>query len=279
MKPVLEKGTGFLFFVTCVLPALRWQVLYTMWFLVEESARNKWAATRKDCKINRSEGGGDYLIIETRERKERPMREKLVRYEPLPLEPMILTIRGQKVILDMELARIYGVTTKVFNQAVKRNKRKFPADFMFRLTLEEFENLRSQIVTSRCRPDREQIVTGSRGGRRYLPYVFTEHGAVMAANILRSDRAIQMSVFVVRAFIRMRQMLIEQRGLARKLAELEEELSARLDVHETAINEILGQIKRLLSRPPEPEPPKRRIGFLVEEPHVPYKSSKRSLPR
>jgi hypothetical protein len=96
----------------------------------------------------------------------------------------------------------------------------------------------------------------------------------MAANILRSPKAIQMSVFVVRAFIRMRQMLIEQRGLARKLAELEEELTARLDVHETAINEMLRQIKRLLSPPPEPEPPKKRIGFLVEEPHVPYKSSR-----
>jgi hypothetical protein len=100
-----------------------------------------------------------------------------------------------------------------------------------------------------------------RGGRRTLPYAFTEHGTVMAANILRSPKAIQMSVFVVRAFIRMRQMLIEQRGLARKLAELEEELTARLDVHETAINEILGQIRRLLSSPPEPEPPKKRIGL------------------
>jgi len=202
------------------------------------------------------------------------MTEKLARYNSQALEPVILTIRGQKVVLDMELARIYGVTTKVFNQAVKRNKRKFPADFMFRLTLEEYENLRSQIVTSRFTPNRSQIVTGSHGGRRYLPYVFTEHGAVMAANVLHSDRAIQMSVFVVRAFIRMRQMLVEQRGLARKLAELEEELTARLDVHETAINEILGQIRRLLSSPPQPEPPKRRIGFLVEEPHVPYKSSK-----
>jgi len=96
----------------------------------------------------------------------------------------------------------------------------------------------------------------------------------MAANILRSANAIQMSVFVVRAFVRMRQMLVEQRGLARKLAELEEELTARLDVHETAINEIFGQIKRLLSSPPEPELPKKRIGFLVEEPHVPYKPSR-----
>jgi hypothetical protein len=85
----------------------------------------------------------------------------------------------------------------------------------------------------------------------------------MAANVLRSKRAVQMSVFVVRAFIRMRQMLVEQRGLARKLAELEKELTARLDVHEAVINEILGQIKRLLSSPPEPQPPKRRIGFLA----------------
>ena len=131
-------------------------------------------------------------------------------------------------------------------------------------------------MTSSCGANRSQSVTGSHGGCRYLPHVFTEHGAVMAANILRSGRAIQMSVFVVRAFIRMRQMLIEQHGLARKLAELEKELTARLDVHETAINEILGQIKRLLTPPQEPAPPKKRIGFLVEEPHVPYKSSKSS---
>ncbi len=102
------------------------------------------------------------------------MTEKLARYNSQVLEPMILTIRGQKVVLDMELARIYGVTTKVFNQAVKRNRRKFPRDFMFRLTVEEYENLRSQIVTSKCGPNRSQIVTGSHGGRRYLPYVFNE---------------------------------------------------------------------------------------------------------
>ena len=108
------------------------------------------------------------------------------------------------------------------------------------------------------------------GGRRTLPYAFTEHGTVMAANILRSPEAIQMSVFVVRAFIRMRQMLIEQRGLARKLAELERELTSRLDIHETAINEMFTQIRRLLSSPSELAPPKRRIGFMVEEPKVPY---------
>ena len=106
-------------------------------------------------------------------------------------EPLILTIHGQKVVLDTELARIYGVTTKIFNQAVKRNKRKFPPDFMFQLTAEEYEDLRSQIVTSSRAGYRSQFVTGFHGGRRYLPYAFTEHGAVMAANILRSERAIQ----------------------------------------------------------------------------------------
>jgi len=180
------------------------------------------------------------------------MEEETERYGIQAVEPLILTIRGQKVVLDIELARIYGVTTKVFNQAVKRNKRKFPTDFMFQLTGEEYENLRSQLVTSRGDTNRSQIVTGSQKHRnpRYLPYVFTEHGAVMAANILRSERAIQTSVFVVRAFVRMRQMLIEQRSLARKLAELEKKLTARLDVHETAITEVLRQIMQLLSPPP-----------------------------
>src|SRR4030042_4889525 len=130
------------------------------------------------------------------------MTERLARYNSQALEPVILTIRGQKVVLDMELARIYGATTKVFNQAVKRNKRKFPVDFMFRLTLEEYENLRSQIVTSRFTPNRSQIVTGSHGGRRYLPYVFTEHGAVMAANVLHRDPAIPIVWFLGSGVIR-----------------------------------------------------------------------------
>jgi hypothetical protein len=115
------------------------------------------------------------------------MAEKPERYEAQGIDPLILTIRGQRVILDTELARIYGVTTKVFNQAVKRNKRKFPTDFMFQLTIEECENLRSQFVTSKRGTDRSRFVNASHGGRRYLPYVFTEHGAVMAANILHSE--------------------------------------------------------------------------------------------
>jgi len=191
------------------------------------------------------------------------MKREMVAYTTDDITTLIVTVRSKRVILDRDLAALYGVPTFRFNEAVKRNRNRFPEDFMFQLTGDEAACLTSQIAMSKSR----------RGGRRTLPHAFTEHGTVMAANILRSPKAIQMSVFVVRAFIRMRQMLIEQRGLARKLAALEEELTARLDVHETVINEILGQIRRLLSSPPEPEPPKKRIGFLVEGPHVPYKSS------
>jgi hypothetical protein len=180
------------------------------------------------------------------------------------------------VILDTDLARIYGVPTRRLNEQVRRNTDRFPPDFAFVLTEKEVADLKSQIAASSDEGDRSQFATGSQRHRdpRFKPYAFTQHGALMAANVLRSKRAVQMSVFVVRAFIRMRQMLAEQRGLARKLAELEKELTSRLDIHETAISEILGQIKRLLSSPPEPQRPKRRIGFVVEEPHVPYKSSK-----
>ena len=193
------------------------------------------------------------------------MTGKLARYNLQVLEPMIPTIRGQKVVLDMELARIYGVTTKVFNQAVKRNKRKFPADFMFQLTVEEYENLRSQIVTSRCGPNRSQFATGSHGGRRYLPYVFTEHGAVMVANILRSDRAIQMSVFVVRAFIKIREMAIAHRELSQRIDELER----RLNVHDEQTQGILKAIRQLMAAP---EKPSTKIGFHLREKRAAYKS-------
>ena len=194
------------------------------------------------------------------------MKREMVTYSSVDITTLIVTVRGKRVILDRDLAALYGVPTFRFNEAVKRNRSRFPEDFMFQLTRDEVVSLTSQFAMSKSR----------RGGRRTLPYAFTEHGTVMAANILRSERAIQMSVFVVRAFIRMGQMLIEQRGLARKLAELEKELTARLDVHETAITEVLQQIMQLLSAPPEPEPPKKRIGFLVEEPRVAYRSLKRS---
>jgi hypothetical protein len=192
------------------------------------------------------------------------MKKDIRNYTTVDITTLIVTARGKRVILDRDLAALYGVPTFRFNEAVKRNRDRFPEDFMFQLTRDEAPSLTSQFAMSKS----------GRGGRRSLPYAFTEHGTVMAANILRSQKAIQMSVFVVRAFIRMRQMLIEQRSLARKVEELEKELTARIDIHETAINEILGQIKRLLSPPSEPQQPKRRIGFPVEEPHVPYKIKK-----
>lgn len=173
------------------------------------------------------------------------------------IDDLIVTVRGQRAILAADLARIYGVETRVLNQAVKRNPEKFPGDFVFQLTLEEAEMLQGS---------RSQIVILKRGSNiKYLPYAFTEHGAIMAANVLNSPRAVQMSVFVVRAFIRMREMLADTRQLARKLAKLERELKGRLDIHEGAIVEILHRVMGILDSPRLPEPKRREIGFRVEE--------------
>jgi hypothetical protein len=177
-----------------------------------------------------------------------------------PLEQRIYTVRGQRVMLDADLAEVYGVETRALVQAVKRNAGRFPADFVFQMSEPEWDSLRSQIVISK-----------GRGGRRYRPYVFTEHGAVMAANVLNSPRATQMSVFVVRAFIKMRAVLSDNRKLARKLAELERKLSDRLDVHEQAILHLLRQMQDLLNPPAGPEPPKKEIGFHVRERRSAYR--------
>jgi hypothetical protein len=200
------------------------------------------------------------------------MKKKIVPYTTDDIATLIVTVRGKRVILDRDLAGLYGSTTKRLNEQVKRNRNRFPEDFMFQLTAKEWTDLTSQFAMSDTQPNRSQFATGSQRHRdpRFTPYAFTEHGALMAANILRSERAIQMSVFVVRAFIHMRQMLVEQRSLARRLAELEKKLTARLDVHETAINEMFTQIRRLLNPASQSGPPKKRIGFLVEEPKVPY---------
>ena len=189
------------------------------------------------------------------------MTGKPATYDARRIEPLILTIRGQRVILDRDLAALYGVPTFRFNEAVKRNRRRFPDDFMFRLTADEFAALTSQIAMSKP----------GRGGRRTLPYAFTEHGAVMAANILHSERAIQMSVFVVRAFVKMRAMLTAQKDLARKLAALEKTLTERLDLHERVISDIIKQIMSLLNPPPEPVPPHKQIGFHIREGLVTYR--------
>ena len=165
---------------------------------------------------------------------------------------MIRTIRGVRVMLDRDLAKIYGVPTFRFNEAIKRNRHRFPEDFMFQLSRAEFDSLTSQIAMSK---------TG-RGGRRTLPYAFTEHGALQAANVLRSPRAVQMSVFVIRAFVKMREALRGTPELARKLAALEKKLTARLNVHEAAIVQVLREVMQILNPPPSPsEPPRRRIGF------------------
>jgi len=188
--------------------------------------------------------------------------ENPVIYSPTDPLPRILSIRGQKVILDSDLATIYGVETFRFNEAVKRNHNRFPEDFMFQLTSEEFADLTSQ----NAMPKR------GRGGRRTPPYAFTEHGAVMAANILRSERAVQMSVFVVRAFIRMRAVLTDTRELASKLAALEREVKARLDTHDSAIVDVLSRIMDLIDPPKLPEPPRKKIGFRVKEKQSNYRT-------
>lgn len=184
------------------------------------------------------------------------MTKRSDRYDIHAIDPLILVVRGQRVILDRDLAALYAVPTFRFNEAVKRNRKRFPSDFMFQLTADEFTALTSHFAMSKP----------GRGGRRTLPYAFTEHGAVMAANILRSDRAVQMSVFVVRAFIEMRTMLVGQKELREKLTALEKTLTERLDLHEQAISDILQQITSLLApSDSEPEPPRKQIGFQVRE--------------
>jgi hypothetical protein len=180
---------------------------------------------------------------------------------------LIYEIRGERVMLDSDLASIYGVETKALNRAVKRNRDRFPKDFVFQLSEDEWKNLRYQIGTSSSGREhqslRHQIGTSSlgHGGRRNRPYVFTEHGAIMAANVLNSARAVQMSVFVVRAFLKMRALLGDKRELAQKLASLEQELKKRLDVHEAVIVTILQRVMDIIDPPAMPQPPKPRIGF------------------
>jgi hypothetical protein len=179
------------------------------------------------------------------------------------IESAIYLLRGQRVMLDSDLAAIYGVTTKQLNQQLKRNRSRFPEDFAFQLTAREFTNLRSQIAISSLR---SQIVTSKgRGGRRYLPWAFTEHGALMLASVLNSDIAVQASVRVVRAFVRLREMVAANAHLSAKL----EELERRLDSHDEAIVDLFAMLKRLLE-PIEP-PKKREVGFHVREKTARYR--------
>ena len=152
------------------------------------------------------------------------------------IESRVLLVRGHKVMLAADLAELYGVPTKRFNEQVRRNSERFPRDFMFQLTVQEVTNLRSQIATSSL-PD----IPSNWGGRRYLPHAFTEHGAIMAATILNTPRAIEVSVFVVRAFVRLREMVAANKELSKKLDELER----RVSHHDGAITSIVKAIREL----------------------------------
>ncbi|HNX37432.1 MAG TPA: ORF6N domain-containing protein [Candidatus Cloacimonadota bacterium] len=160
----------------------------------------------------------------------------------VPVDNLILEIRGQKVITDADLARLYEVETKRLNEQVKRNMERFPEDFMFQLSEDEFHVLKSHFATS------------SWGGRRSLPYVFTEHGAIMAASVLNSPRAVEMSVYVVRAFVNLRAHILQYKELSQKVSELE----AKLGKHDENIVAIVNALK-LLMEPPKAK--KKEIGF------------------
>ncbi len=172
----------------------------------------------------------------------------------------IAVLRGQRVILDRDLAELYGVETKRFNEQVKRNAARFPADFMFQLTAEESDSLRSQIAT---------LKTGRGKHRKYLPYVFTEHGAIMAAMVQGSPRAVEVSVYVVRAFVRLREAAVLHKDLAERLSSLEEKTEALAMSHDTFSRNARNQLRQVFDALREltvpPNPPKRPIGFVTPE--------------
>ena len=188
----------------------------------------------------------------------------------------IAALRGQRVILDSDLAALYGVETKRFNEQVKRNAARFPVDFMFQLTPEESDSLRSQIAT---------LKTGRGQHRKYLPYVFTEHGAIMAAMVLNSPRAVEVSVYVVRAFVRLREAALQHKDLAQQLAELQDKTESLAMSHDTFSRNTRAQLKQVfdalreLTIPSEPPPPpKRPIGFVTQDDKSKPKASKRAVP-
>lgn len=176
------------------------------------------------------------------------MAQELIPSETI--ERHILLIRGQKVMLSIDLAELYQVEHRALMQAVKRNRERFPEDFMFQLTAEEFQNLKSHFVTS------------SWGGLRKRPHAFTEQGVAMLSSVLRSKRAVQVNIAIMRAFVRLREILATHKDLARKLEELEKKYDKQFAI-------VFEAIRKLMT-PPEP-PPKRRIGFGVEEPKVAYR--------
>jgi len=165
------------------------------------------------------------------------------------IQNAIFLLRAQKVMLSTDLAELYGVSEKVLNQAVKRNAKRFPDDFMFRLTREEVTHLRSQIVTS------------SYGGRRYLPFAFTEQGVAMLSSVLHGSRAVKVNIEIMRAFVKLRQLLATHVDLARKLEDLEKKYDSQFRV-------VFEAIRQLMT---EPEPPRKQVGFHVKERRATYR--------
>lgn len=170
---------------------------------------------------------------------------------------MIRFVRERRVILDADLAILYGVPTKQLNQQLQRNRKKFPDDFAFQLTTPEWEALRSQFVT---------LKAGRGRHRKYLPYAFTEHGALQAANILNSDRASAISIYIIRAFVKMREDLAANAAILTRLAEIDKTLL----LHDSALRDIYQKLRPLLA--PELPAPKPEIGFHVKEDSVPYRT-------
>ncbi len=169
------------------------------------------------------------------------------------IEKRILLIRGRKVMLDADLAELYGVPTKRLNEQVKRNLNRFPLDFMFQLNEEEAEVLRSHFATSKDK----------RGGRRFLPYVFTEQGVAMLSSVLNSDRAIEVNILIMRAFVKLREMIASHKDLARRLDDLEKK-------YDTQFKVVFEAIRELMKPPKLPVPPKRKIGFHLKEKQSSY---------
>jgi hypothetical protein len=167
----------------------------------------------------------------------------------------ILFLRGEKVLLDRDLAELYGVETRVFKQAVRRNRKRFPEDFMFELTKQEFEDWRSQFVISKS----------DKMGLRYRPMAFTEQGVAMLSSVLNSDRAIEVNIAVMRAFVQLRQMIASNEELARKLDELEEKYDEQFRIVFDAIRALIDQ----------DEKPRKKIGFEVSEGRVSYRKKKK----
>jgi hypothetical protein len=175
------------------------------------------------------------------------------------IERSILLIRGQKVMLDRDLAQLYGVETRALNQAVRRNIERFPADFMFRLTREEIMRI-SQFVTSSDHPGVKTLKFSKN------VMAFTEHGVAMLSSVLNSSRAVQVNIQIMRTFAKLREIISQHKDLARRLDDLERKYNAQFKVVFDAIRQLMA--------PPEPEPPKKRIGFMVKERRSPYKSQK-----